>query len=91
MTAVPQEKAAQLDAIEESGWGQPYRFLQPHNVAFWVYVVGVGAGAITMLRVFGPGAQFYTPALAGGVVVEVVPGHGATLPTIRASRSPPRW
>ncbi|WP_432876421.1 PrsW family glutamic-type intramembrane protease [Kribbella sp. CA-245084] len=69
MTAVPQEKAAQLDAIEESGWGQPYRFLQPHNVAFWVYVVGVGAGAITMLRVFGPGAQFYTPALAGGVVL----------------------
>ncbi|RZU01695.1 RsiW-degrading membrane proteinase PrsW (M82 family) [Kribbella rubisoli] len=69
MTAVPQEKVAQLDAIEESGWGQPYRFLQPHNVAFWVYVVGVGAGAITMLRVFGPGAQFYTPALAGGVVL----------------------
>ena len=69
MTAVPQEKAAQLDAIEESGWGQPYRFLQPHNVAFWVYVLGVGAGAITMLRVFGPGAQFYTPALAGGVVL----------------------
>ncbi|MGW6281652.1 PrsW family intramembrane metalloprotease [Kribbella sp. NPDC055071] len=69
MTAVPQEKAAQLDAIEESGWGQPYRFLQPHNVAFWVYVVGVGAGAVTMLRVFGPGAQFYTPALAGGVVL----------------------
>ncbi|WP_371403180.1 PrsW family intramembrane metalloprotease [Kribbella sp. NBC_00662] len=69
MTAVPQEKAAQLDAIEESGWGQPYRFLQPHNVAFWVYVVGVGGGALTMVRVFGPGAQFYTPALAGGVVL----------------------
>jgi hypothetical protein len=69
MTAVPQEKAAQLDAIEESGWGRPYRFLQPHNVAFWVYVAGVGAGALTMLRVFGPGAQFYTPALAGGVVL----------------------
>jgi RsiW-degrading membrane proteinase PrsW (M82 family) len=69
MTAVPQEKAAQLDAIEQSGWGQPYRFLQPHNVAFWVYVLGVGGGALTMLRYFGPGAQFYTPALAGGVVL----------------------
>ncbi|MGW7684006.1 PrsW family intramembrane metalloprotease [Kribbella sp. NPDC054772] len=72
MTAVPQEtqeKTAQLDAIEQSGWGQPFRFLQPHNVAFWVYVLGVGGGALTMLKYYGPGAQFYTPALAGGVIL----------------------
>ena len=62
-------KAAQLTAIKESGWGQPFRFLQPHNVSFWVYVLGVGGGALTMLRYFGPGAAFYTPALAGGVLL----------------------
>ena len=25
----------------------------PHNVAFWVYLLGVGGGALTMLRYFG--------------------------------------
>ncbi|WP_433158015.1 PrsW family intramembrane metalloprotease [Kribbella sp. CA-247076] len=69
MSVVPDEKAAQLRAIEQSGWGQPYRFLQPHNLAFWVYVLGVGGGALTMLRYFGPKAAFYSPALAGGVVL----------------------
>jgi len=69
MTVVPEEKAAQLSAIEESGWGAPYRFLRPDNVSFWVYVLGVGGGALTMLRYYGPGAAFYTPALAGGVVL----------------------
>ncbi|NEA36617.1 PrsW family intramembrane metalloprotease [Streptomyces sp. SID13031] len=69
MTAVPQERAAQLDAIEQSGWGQPYRFLQPHNLAFWVYLLGVGGGLLTMLRYFGAGAPFYAQALTGGVVL----------------------
>ncbi|TDW24515.1 PrsW family intramembrane metalloprotease [Kribbella kalugense] len=69
MTVVPEEKLAQRQAIVESGWGWPYRFLQPHNVAFWVYLLGVGGGALTMLRYFGQAASFYTPALAGGVVL----------------------
>jgi RsiW-degrading membrane proteinase PrsW (M82 family) len=68
-TTVPDGKAAQLTAIEESGWGQPFRFLQPHNVAFWVYLLGVGGGALSMLRYFGAGGSFYTPALAGGVIL----------------------
>ncbi len=62
-------KAAQLSAIEESGWGQPFRFLQPHNLSFWVYLLGVGGGALTMVRYFGPRAGFYTPALAGGILL----------------------
>ncbi len=69
MSVVPEEKTAQLRAIEESGWGASFRFLRPDNVAFWVYLLGVGGGALTMLRYFGPGATFYTPALAGGVVL----------------------
>jgi protease PrsW len=63
------EKSAQLTAIEESGWGQPYVFLQPHNIAFWVYLLGIGGGALTMLRYFGASGTFYTPALAGGVLL----------------------
>lgn len=69
VTTVAEEKLAQREAIEESGWGQPFRFLQPDNVAFWVYVLGVGGGALTMVRTYLPGVAFYTPALAGGVVL----------------------
>ena len=69
MTAVPQDKAAQLNAIGASGWGLPFRFLQPHNLAFWVYLLGVGGGALTMLRFFGAGSSFYSAALTGGVVL----------------------
>jgi protease PrsW len=59
----------QLRAIEESGWGLPFRFWQPHNLSFWVYVLGVAAGGVTVLRYFGPAADFYGPALAAGVIL----------------------
>ncbi|WNV87172.1 PrsW family intramembrane metalloprotease [Umezawaea sp. Da 62-37] len=62
-------RAAQLAAIEQSGWGLRFRFPQPHNLAFWVYVIGVGGGALSMFRYFGQGAGFYTPALTGGALL----------------------
>ncbi|RLK61462.1 PrsW family intramembrane metalloprotease [Actinokineospora cianjurensis] len=62
-------KAAQLTAIDQSGWGQPFRLFQPHNVAFWVYVLGVGGGAVTMVRYFGSAGAFYAPAITGGVLL----------------------
>ncbi|MEU8639040.1 PrsW family intramembrane metalloprotease [Amycolatopsis sp. NPDC048633] len=69
MTAPSGTKAAQLTAIEQSGWGLPFRFFQPHNLAFWVYLAGVGSGALALLRYFGAGGTFYTPALTGGVLL----------------------
>jgi RsiW-degrading membrane proteinase PrsW (M82 family) len=62
-------KAAQLTAIEQSGWGVPFRFWQPRNLAFWVYLVGLGVGLVAMLRYFARDAGFYAPALAAGVVL----------------------
>jgi RsiW-degrading membrane proteinase PrsW (M82 family) len=62
-------REAQLTAIEQSGWGQPFRFFQPHNLAFWVYLLGIGTGGLTMLRYFTREAGFYAPALTGGVVL----------------------
>ena len=62
-------KAAQLTAIEESGWGQAFRLRQPHNLTFWVYLLGLGGGALSMVRYFGSGGGFYTPALTGGVLL----------------------
>lgn len=70
MTAVnTPARTAQLAAIEQSGWGQPFRLFQPDNLAFWVYAVGVGGGALAMFRYFGTGADFYRPALTGGVLL----------------------
>ncbi|GHH27654.1 PrsW family intramembrane metalloprotease [Lentzea cavernae] len=62
-------KTAQLAAIEQSGWGERFRFVQPRNLAFWVYLLGVGGGALAVVRYFGPGAHFYSPALTGGVLL----------------------
>ncbi len=59
----------QLAAIEESGWGLPFRFWQPHNLSFWVYGLGIAAGGVTMWRYFGPAADFYGPALTAGVIL----------------------
>lgn len=69
MTMTSEAKTAQLAAIEQSGWGQPFRLVQPRNLAFWVYLLGVGGGALAVLRYFGPGAHFYSPALTGGVLL----------------------
>ncbi len=68
-TVETDERQAQLDAIEQSGWGVRFRFLQPRNLAFWVYVLGVGAGIVGMVKFFGQATGFYGTALAGGVVL----------------------
>jgi len=67
--AVTASKADQLTAIEQSGWGVPYRFLQPRNLTFWLYLAGLGVGLTTMLRYFARGSGYYAPALAAGAVL----------------------
>lgn len=39
---------AQHLAIEESGWGEPYRFFQPRNLAFWVFCWLVAIGTVSL-------------------------------------------
>ena len=56
-------------AIEQSGWGEDFRFFQPHNLAFWVYcllfVVGVGV----LSSQVSIAAAAYSGALVSGIVV----------------------
>ncbi|MGK5681608.1 PrsW family glutamic-type intramembrane protease [Actinoplanes sp. URMC 104] len=61
-------KSAQLESIRESGWGTPFRLFQPHNPAFWVYLIGVGAGSLGMVRYFAPGFGAYRVAVTSGIV-----------------------
>lgn len=61
--------AARVDAIRNSGWGQTFRFAQPRNLAFWVYVVLVAIGAVSFTRYAGGQAPAYGEALIVATVL----------------------
>jgi RsiW-degrading membrane proteinase PrsW (M82 family) len=63
------ERAAQLRAIDEAGYGVRYRFVQPHNAAFWVYCLIVLAGALRMAQQLGPQMGVYGGAIVAGLIV----------------------
>jgi protease PrsW len=55
-------------AIEESGWGEDFRFVQPHNLAFWVYCLLVVAGAYVLRGQVSIALAAYSGALFDGVI-----------------------
>ncbi len=64
--------ATRRRALELTGWGQPFRFVQPHNLCFWVFAGLTIVGLVHMVRYFGPGAADFGEALgaaAGALVV----------------------
>ncbi|WP_370617167.1 PrsW family intramembrane metalloprotease [Mumia qirimensis] len=62
------------DAIEVSGWGAPFRFLQPHNACFWVYLLLVGAGLWKLLEIALPTAEIFAQANTTAVVTSALFG-----------------
>lgn len=61
--------AARREAIERSGWGSTFRFVQPRNLGFWVYVVLVGWGAIGAIQLILPATKVAQNSLASTAVV----------------------
>jgi protease PrsW len=55
-------------AIEQSGWGEDFRFLQPHNLAFWVYCALVVAGAYVLSGQISIAAAAYSGAFISGII-----------------------
>ncbi|WP_328810457.1 PrsW family intramembrane metalloprotease [Rhodococcus sp. NBC_00294] len=55
-------------AVEVSGWGERFHFLQPHNASFWVYIVLTAIGVHQTWAYFAPEASFY----AGGYAVAAI-------------------
>jgi RsiW-degrading membrane proteinase PrsW (M82 family) len=55
-------------AIEQSGWGEDFRLLQPHNLAFWVYCLLVVVGAVVLSGQISIAAAAYSGALISGVI-----------------------
>lgn len=64
----PEAKAEQLRAIERSGWGRSFRLYQPHNLAFWVYVLLVTTGTVAMVQEWGAGASGHAATLVVAVL-----------------------
>ncbi|HEX2291774.1 MAG TPA: PrsW family intramembrane metalloprotease [Gaiellaceae bacterium] len=55
-------------AIEQSGWGEEFRLVQPHNLAFWVYCFLVVAGGFVLVDQISIAAAAYSGALISGVI-----------------------
>ena len=55
-------------AIEQSGWGEDFRLVQPHNLAFWVYCTLVVAGFTVLRGQVSIALAAYSGALFDGVV-----------------------
>jgi RsiW-degrading membrane proteinase PrsW (M82 family) len=54
-------------AIEESGWGEDFRLVQPHNLAFWVYCALVAVGAYVLWGQLSIARAAYSGALEEGI------------------------
>jgi RsiW-degrading membrane proteinase PrsW (M82 family) len=55
-------------AIEQSGWGEEFHLVQPHNLAFWVYCVLVVFGAAVLSGQVSIAAAAYSGALTIGII-----------------------
>ena len=55
-------------AIEQSGWGEEFRLVQPHNLAFWVYCLLVVFGAVVLSGQISIATAAYSGALTSGII-----------------------
>ena len=61
-------------AIENSGWGRGFTFYQPRNLAFWVYALLVGSGALLFVSRIASSYPAYGRAIAVTAAVFAVYG-----------------
>jgi protease PrsW len=59
---------ARLHAIERSGWGEEFRLIQPHNLAFWVYCLLVVFGVVVLSGQVSIAVAAYSGALTVGII-----------------------
>lgn len=59
-----ESRRRQKRAIDISGWGEHFEFVQPHNLSFWVYLALTAIGAFQAWSFFAPKAGFYADAFA---------------------------
>lgn len=57
-------RRTQSAALEVSAWGEPFKFFQPHNLCFWVYLALTAVGLFQAVTFFGPMTGFYASTFA---------------------------
>ncbi|MFD7075269.1 PrsW family intramembrane metalloprotease [Nocardioides sp. NPDC059952] len=67
--------ARQARALEVSGWGERFTFLQPHNLCFWVFLGLMAVGLFQSWSYFRPELGFYGEAI--GISAVLCVGFGA--------------
>ncbi len=65
---------ARFLAIEDSGWGRTFTFYQPRNLAFWVYALLTGSGALLFFDRIGSTYHAYSRAILVTALVFAVYG-----------------
>jgi hypothetical protein len=55
-------------AIEQSGWGEEFHLVQPHNLAFWAYCLLIAAGVFVISGQLSIAAAAYSGALTSGII-----------------------
>lgn len=83
----PGQPEAVAVAVAASGWGQSFRVFQPRNLASWIFIWYLIAGAIETFRFFRPGAEAVGTATLGGFVLFTL----YALPWLILLRSIDRW
>jgi RsiW-degrading membrane proteinase PrsW (M82 family) len=78
---------AQLAAIEQSGWGHTFRFVQPRNPAFWLFSWMIVLGAVETFRNLNNGFENVGSATTFMIVLFAV----YTLPWVYFLRHVDRW
>ena len=64
----------QAQALEVSGWGERFTFVQPRNLCFWVYVTLIGVGVVSLVATFAPEAEFAAEPMAVALLMIVLLG-----------------
>jgi protease PrsW len=59
---------ARSRAIEQSGWGEDFRLVQPHNLAFWVFCTLVAFGAYELSGQISIAVWAFSGAFVSGIV-----------------------
>ncbi|WP_328810436.1 PrsW family intramembrane metalloprotease [Rhodococcus sp. NBC_00294] len=68
---------AQLRAVEMSGRARKFRFFQPRNLCWWVFVAAVAYGVLSIPTVFAAPVHAFGSAIAGSIALLLI--YGAVL------------
>ena len=56
-------------ALDASGWGRTLRLYQPRNLAFWIYLLLVGFGIVSIFTALNSESPVYGSVIAVSIVL----------------------